>query len=791
MTATPALVPAARVRWRLHVQGSVQGVGFRPFCLREARALGLSGWVRNGADGLWLEAQGLPAQLEAFAARLRDQPPALARVDHLRCEPLPPCPHEDGFAILGSDHRTATATGLPADAAVCADCLHELFDPADRRYRYPFINCTQCGPRYTLVERLPYDRPATSMAAFAQCPACRREYQDPADRRHHAQPNACPVCGPRLAWHDADGRAAAVADPLAAAVAALRAGAVVAVRGVGGFHLVCDAHNAATVARLRTAKHRPAKPFAVLALNASSLRRWLDVAPETEALLASPARPIVLLPRRAGAGDALDAAIAPGLAEWGAMLPAHPLHWLLFHDWLGRPQGDAWREMSSGALFVATSANPAGEPLVIGNDEALTRLRGLADGYLMHDRDIVARCDDSVRRPLGRDAHGRPYAPFVRRARGYVPDPIVLHGVPADAPPVLACGGWLKNTICVTRGNEAFLSPHIGDLDTRAACAALDEMVTRLTGFLGVRPRAVAHDLHPDFYSSRAAQRLAEHWRVPAIGVQHHAAHLAAVRAEHAVEGALDGLILDGSGLGEDGGVWGGEWLQLAASGRCVRRGHLPPLAMPGGDAAAREPWRMAAAVLHGLGRGGQIATRFAAQPAAAALAGLLARGVHCPPTSSAGRAFDAAAALLGLVEINAHEADAAMRLEACAARARAAGVLPRPLPPGAGFDALWTRLADTAPGDVMAVARAALEFHDGLATLALAPIIATRPGALALGGGCLINRLLRESLVARLRAQGIAALEAVQAPPGDGGLALGQAWVAIRRLLAPSTAEI
>ncbi|WP_020647942.1 carbamoyltransferase HypF [Solimonas variicoloris] len=793
---TPAPAPPLRAvpelaRWRLHLEGSVQGVGFRPHCLREARALGLSGWVRNGADGLWLEAQGPRAQLDALLARLRDAPPPLARVDRLSCEALPPRADETGFRIDDSDARAALTTGLPADAAVCADCLRELFDPADRRYRYPFINCTQCGPRYTLVRALPYDRPATSMAAFALCPACRREYDEPADRRHHAQPNACPACGPRLAWHDADGLRVASADPLAAAVAALRAGAVVAVRGVGGFHLVCDAQRTDTVARLRAAKQRPGKPFAVLALNATSLRRWLTIDAGAAALLESPARPIVLLPRRADvAADALDAALAPALGEWGAMLPAHPLHWLLLHEWLGRPAGDGWRDAACDALFVVTSANPAGEPLVTGNDEAFAQLRGLADAYLVHDREIVARCDDSVRRPLGVDAQGRLHAPFVRRARGYVPDPIVLHGVPADAPPVLACGGWLKNAICVTRGNEAFLSPHIGDLDTRAACAALDEMVTRLTGFLGVRPRAVAHDRHPDFYSTRAAAALAARWRVPAFAVQHHAAHLAAVRAEHALDGALDGLILDGSGLGDDGTIWGGEWLRLGADGTCTRRGHLPALTMAGGDAAAREPWRMAAAVLHGLGRGDEIARRYAAQPAAPAVARLLGRGLYGVPSSSAGRAFDAAAALLGIAERNAHEADAAMRLEACAARARAAGVAPRPLPAGAGFDVLWTRLLDTDRDDADAVARAALDFHDGLAALALAPLLASRPAAVALGGGCLINRLLRDALLARLRAACIAACEAMQAPPGDGGLALGQAWIASRRLAASSIEE-
>ncbi|WP_119286568.1 carbamoyltransferase HypF [Azohydromonas sediminis] len=756
-------------RRAIRVRGAVQGVGFRPFVYRVATGLGLSGSVRNDADGVLIEVQGAPATLARFERRLRDEAPPLARIDSVESAPRTALGHERGF-VIGDSRAGRVTTAIPPDAATCDECLAELFDPADRRHRYAFVNCTNCGPRYTLTRSLPYDRAMTSMATFALCPACRREYHDPASRRFHAEPNACPVCGPTLALVDASG-APIAGDAIAATIALLRAGRIVAIKGLGGFHLACDARDAAAVAALRARKQRDEKPFAVMARDVDAARQWVHVDAAAQALLVSPARPIVLLPLRADRPDALDG-VAPGLDRLGVMLPCTPIQFLLSYE-------------APDLLLVMTSANPGGEPIVVGNDEARQRLGGIADALLMHDRDIVARCDDSVVRVTSRGA-----PQFVRRARGYTPLPVRL---PHAGPPVLATGGWLKNTVCLTRGDEAFLSPHVGDLDNAATCRALVETVEHLCRVLDVQPQAVAHDLHPDFFSTRFAAEFAAARGLPTFGVQHHHAHVAAVAAEHRHAGPLLGLALDGVGLGADGHAWGGELLRVDGAD-FERLGHVAPIALPGGDVAAREPWRLAAAVLHRLGRGAQIVTRFGAQPAAAAVAQMLERGVRCPATTSLGRWFDAAAALLGVRATSAFEGQAPMQLEALAAAAPvladaalwelvtlgADGVLdPTPL---------LARLADL-PATPEAAAHGAALFHqalaDGLARWAAQAAAATGLRHVALAGGCFLNALLTALLVPRLEAAGLSVLEARQAPPNDGGLALGQAWVAIARITA------
>jgi hydrogenase maturation protein HypF len=774
---------------RIRVRGLVQGVGYRPFVYRLAHELALDGSVRNDGEGVEIDAAGPRSALDALLARLRSDAPPLARVcrvesAHLTALPAP------GFRIEHSVHGAVT-TGITPDAAVCTDCLAELFDPADRRHRYPFINCTHCGPRFTITGALPYDRPNTSMARFAQCPACQRQYDDPLDRRFHAQPNACPVCGPRLWLTAADGTRIDCDDVIAATVDRIARGDIVAIKGLGGFQLVCDARNAHAVARLRARKHRDEKPFAVMAANVASILPVAQVSEADAALLALPAAPIVLLPKRARCDEAL-AGIAPGLGELGVMLPTAPLHWLLFHEAAGRPAGRAWTAQAQPLLLVMTSANPGGEPLVIANDEAVARLgaaAGLADAFVMHDRDILVRCDDSVVRSAPSAACG-PVPMFVRRARGYTPAPI---GLPASGPSVLALGGFLKNTACLTRGAEALLSQHIGDLDNAASCEALDGAVAHLHTVLELQPVAVAHDLHPDFFSTQLAQRLAAQLGVPAIGVQHHHAHIAAVCAEHGVTAPVLGLALDGVGHGNDdrfatGRVWGGELLRVDA-GDCVRIGHLQPLALPGGDRAAREPWRMAAAVLHALGRHDDIARRFAAQPAAGTVAQMLARDLRTPRTTSAGRWFDAAAGLLGLRAVMAYEGQAAMLLEAAAAAHGEVAVDDALLSAMSASDdrldllPLAARLADEPDAG-----RGAALFHAALAdALAHWTARAARRHALdtvCLGGGVFLNRLLTQRLDARLRAQGLRVLTAVQAPVNDGGIALGQAWAAMQRLM-------
>ncbi len=785
--ATLAAIPATRRR-RVTVRGIVQGVGFRPFVVRLAARHALAGHVRNDGVGVTIEVEGSPERLAAFERSLRDEAPPRARVERMDSVALAPG-GATGFEVRPSVGG-AIRTAIGPDTAVCAQCLGEMFDPADRRWRYAFVNCTHCGPRYTITRALPYDRARTSMSHFAMCAQCAAEYRAIGDRRFHAEPIACPRCGPTLRLAALDGEPA-VGDPVAAAVARLRAGAIVAVKGLGGFHLACDARDPRAVARLRERKGREEKPLAVLALNAASLGEWADIGEAQGRLLESAERPIVLLEKRPGCDRVLPG-IAPGLAWLGAMLPYTPLHYLLFHEALGRPAGTGWLHEPSPWLLVMTSANPGGEPLVCTDDEAFARLGGIADALLTHDREIVVRCDDSVARVAAGGG-----AQFLRRARGETPRAIPLS---RNGPPVLALGAALKSTVCLTRGAQAFVSQHLGDLDTAQACAFLEETVAHLRRILAVEPAVIAHDLHPDFHSSRLAAALADALAVPRVAVQHHHAHVAAVLAEHRVDDPVVGLALDGFGLGADDGAWGGELLLVDAA-RFERLGHLWPLRLPGADRAAREPWRMAASALHAIGRRDEIVARFADRAAASTVATMLDRGLNAPPTSSMGRWFDAAAALLGLHPVASYEGQAAMALEGLARGA--------PLPERT--EAMWrigadgvldlrplvAELADRgaagareggvpgrpAPG---ATACAAL-FHASVADAlaAWAADAARRCGTrqVAAAGGCVLNAALSQRLRARLADAGVELLEARAVPPNDAGVSLGQAWVAQRRL--------
>jgi hydrogenase maturation protein HypF len=770
MAPTPALAAPLRERRRLAVRGIVQGVGFRPFVHRLASDLALDGEVRNDAAGVTIELEGPREALDRFEARLATEAPRLARIDAVQVDPVPVRGGVPGFAI-GASAGGRVATAIGPDTAICDDCLAELFEPRDRRYRYAFINCTNCGPRFTITRALPYDRPMTSMAAFLQCPECRAEYTTPTDRRFHAEPNACPACGPALALRAIDGTSID-GDPLAGTLALLRQGGIVAIKGLGGYHLACDARQGKAVATLRERKSREAKPFAVMAANVASLDALVGIDAAERTLLESAERPIVLLRKRAGADAALPG-IAPGLAWLGAMLPCTPLQYLLFHEAAGRPPGGAWLAGAHDLVLVMTSANPGGQPLVIGDDEAHRRLRGIADAVLSHDRAIVTRCDDSVARVGSAGA-----VQFVRRARGYTPRAVRLAG---KGPSVVATGGWFKNTACVTRGDEAFVTPHIGDLDNAPTCEALERAVGHLTGILEIAPDAVAHDLHPDFFSTRLAGELASRWSVPAIGVQHHHAHVAAVAAEHRVETAVLGLALDGVGLGTDGTAWGGELL-LVERGTFARLGHLAALGLPGGDRAAREPWRMAASVLARGGRSGEIARRFADEPAAAMVSTMLARGVRVPATTSAGRWFDAAAGVLGVSRRMAFEGQAAMQLEGLAEAhgtvAAAPGLFTIDADHVLDLTPLAMRLADSDDAG-----RGAALFHavliEALAEWVEAAARRTGLATVACGGGCFLNAILARGLRAALTRRGITMLEASAVPPNDGGLALGQAAVA------------
>ena len=759
----------------IRVTGIVQGVGFRPFVWHLAQQLGLYGWVRNDAQGVEILAQGRQPRLAELLERLRLDAPPLARVDSVQAQDLAAEPFT-AFSIIASQSGQA-ATAIGPDVAVCADCLNELFDPSSRRYRHAFITCTHCGPRYTVTRGLPYDRPQTSMAEFPLCPACSLDYTAPADRRFHAETTCCPQCGPRLSLSDAQGQPRA-GDPIARTLQLLQAGQIVALKGLGGFHLACDARNPEAVARLRLRKNREAKPFAVMLANAASAAPYAQLSAAERTLLESRERPIVLLRSRAGCDTTLPG-VAPGLLRLGVMLPTTPIHFLLFHEAAGRPDGTAWLEQPQTLVLVMTSANPGGEPIVRDTAEALTRLAGIADAFLDHDRDIVARCDDSVLQVVAGAAQ------FIRRSRGYAPAAIRL---PQSGASVLAFGSHLKNTVCVTRGHDAFLSPHIGSLDNAASCHFQDETVQRLCDLLDVKPQCAVHDLHPDDYSTRAAVAYAQRHGLPTLAVQHHHAHIAAVCAEHGWQGPLLGLALDGVGLGTDGAAWGGELLQVDGA-RCQRLGHLRPLPMPGGDRCAREPWRMAAAVLHELGRNAEIAQRFQ-DPAASTVAAMLARQFNSPRTSSMGRVFDAVAGLLGLSHTMAYEAQAAILLEQAATLSIEAQGWPAPTP--GAYAISDDGQLDLLPMlgallDVNDVHQAAAVFHATLVAAltdwVMQAVHTTGLTTLAWGGGCFLNALLASQLRQNLQHNGVTVLVPQRAAPGDASIALGQAWVGLHSL--------
>jgi len=751
-----ALSPAVR-RLRVRVRGVVQGVGFRPFVHHLAARMRLKGFVQNDSEGVLLEVQG--ARVDAFLEALERSPPPLARVEAVEVEELAPRKYDD-FAILDSVGGQ-TRTCVVPDAAVCDACLDDLFNPASRFHLYPFVTCAHCGPRFTLIRRLPYDRAQTSMARFTMCDDCARDYRDPANRRFHAEPVACRACGPELSH---------ASEEIAAS---LRSGAIVAVKGVGGFHLMCDARNEAAVAELRRRKGRDAKPFAIMVANAASAEVVARATSAEMALLQTRERPIVLM---RGAGK-LASGVAPRLNQIGVMLAYAPLHHLIFHAVAGAPDGGEWRERPQELVLVVTSANSGGDPLVKDNDDAQARLGSIADLIVTHDREIVARVDDSVTRVID----GAPA--FLRRARGYVPEPIDLGG---EGPCAIGAGAHLKATVTVTRGREAFVSQHIGDLGSGTTARFYRETTRRLIELLDVAPEVMACDLHPDYFSTRWAEEQA--W--PLIRVQHHAAHLAAVIAEHRVAAPALGLALDGHGLGDAGDSWGGELMRLEGA-VSLRLGSLSPLPAPGGDRAAREPWRMGVGALAKLGRLDAARKIFGAEPRAIEMAQIIANGYAPIVTTSMGRLFDAASALLGLCARQDYEGQAAMEMEALV-------VTPRLLEDGFRLERAELDFAPLlhflAFGGVGRREGAEL-FHgtvvEGLARWAAAAAHDHSLDIVALGGGCFMNHILAEGVSGRLRALGLTPLLARRLPPNDGGLSLGQAAIARAAVAAPTTVDI
>lgn len=801
---------------RIHITGIVQGVGFRPFVFTLAKRFGLTGWVRNSSAGVEIQVDGPPEALKSFAVALRMEAPPLARVDSLEISTVP----SDGFTtfeIIHSEAIEGAFIPISPDVSICPDCLKELFDPTDRRYFYPFINCTNCGPRFTIIEEIPYDRPNTTMKDFPLCPECAAEYQDPTHRRFHAQPVACPVCGPHIwlerAGSDAPLSSNTTAATLPAAAAVVQAaqklvseGKILAIKGLGGFHLACDATHREAVAELRRRKLRVDKPFALMMPDLATVEAYCYLNEAERALLLTHQRPIVLLHRRSGSPIVPE--VAPGQDTLGVMLPYTPLHYLLLAGEGGEAKGPV--PAAGGHLlspvWVMTSGNLSEEPIAIDNAEARQRLSGLCDAFLMHNRPIRTRCDDSVVRATPPAAARRQKTtlalPMVmlRRSRGYAPDPIAL---PIETPPLLAAGAELKNTFCLSRERYAFLSHHIGDLENYETLQSYQDGITHFERLFHITPQAIAYDLHPNYLATRYALERAEAEGVPAIGIQHHHAHIAACMADNRLIGyrPLIGIAFDGTGYGTDGAIWGGEFL-VADYKSCQRLAHLAYTPLPGGDAATRKPARIALASLWQAGL--EWNSRLAPVQALSAeeqqtLRHILEKKINTPSTSSIGRLFDAAAALTGIRQQVNYEAQAAIEFEAVVDPNEHGSYPFEILRPGGRED-----LSEDSPALVAATPlfaalvedlnRRALpptiaaRFHNGVAEMVRQVAVLIRQqtniNEVALSGGVWQNITLLQKVTKLLRNSNFTVFIHHQVPSNDGGLALGQAMIASCSLL-------
>lgn len=761
-------IPATEI----HVNGIVQGVGFRPFVYRQATRNNLKGWISNSADGVVIRVSGTPNGIDALIKALEQEPPPLARISSLELLDSTLPVSTAGFSIIESDTGHQSNTHVSPDIATCPECVSDIHDPDNRRLGYPFTNCTNCGPRYSIIRTLPYDRDRTTMAAFTMCEQCLTEYTDPTNRRFHAQPNACPQCGPQLSWRQHGDSTGRTDDPLALTARALRDGLIVAVKGLGGFHLAANAYSEPAVGLLRSRKKRPAKPLAIMARDIETIQKLCFCSPAEEQQLCSITSPVVLLRNRSN--NDLAGNLAPGINELGVMLPYTPLHHLLFNH------------QDTPDCLVMTSGNLAGDPLCKDNDESIARLGPFCDAFLMHDRGIRTRVDDSVIRLM----HDQPR--FLRRSRGYAPAPIRLA---VDIPPILAVGAELKNCFCLARNHDAFMSQHIGDLNNLSTLDFFGETLDRLQELLEIEPQAVIADLHPDYLSTGFAREL----DLPLVQVQHHWAHAASVMAEHRLTESL-AIILDGTGLGPDNTVWGGEILHCSLT-KFKRLGHLSLLSLPGGDKAARQPWRMALAA---------IAAAEVSSPEAEIHLGsipeenrffirdMITKGINCPATSSCGRLFDAVGSLLGLCQENTFEGQAAMEVEACAAKALGSRSL---------LDTSWfaeinkqccrreengllellsplliRQLVAKMKRNAFAAPDLALFFHaflvSGFGNMIRYLHDRTGIDTVVISGGSMQNRLLAEGFTDFFAATRLKLYTNVQVPANDGGLALGQALI-------------
>ncbi|MFW6114961.1 MAG: carbamoyltransferase HypF [Thermodesulfobacteriota bacterium] len=753
---------AEKIRAYVHLEGIVQGVGFRPFVYNLARSYDLTGWVLNNEQGVSLEVEGEREIIEQFLSGL-SHPPPLAAIEKIEVSYEVPVGYMN-FEIRESVPGSERFTLISPDIATCDECLEEIFDPDDRRFRYPFTNCTNCGPRFTIIEDIPYDRKFTTMDSFEMCPRCSREYHDPADRRFHAQPNACPVCGPGLRLLNGAGKELPAADPLAEVISLLKQEQIIAIKGVGGFHLACDATNEHAVARLRGRKYREDKPFAVMCRNTETAAKYCRLTSVGKRILEGKERPIVVLPTKEP--NPIAFSVAPHQRTVGIMLPYTPLHYLLFAEGL--------------EALVMTSGNVSDEPISFHTDEAVTRLAGIADYFLTHNRTIRTRCDDSVIQPNG-DTFT-----FLRRSRGYVPAPIKL---PRKGKSVLGCGAEIKNTFCLTRGDHAFVSHHIGDMENIETLDSFEQGIGLFTRIFQVNPELVVYDLHPEYLATRYAKSLG----IPAVGLQHHAAHALSCMAEHGRTGRTLAVVMDGTGYGDDGTVWGGEFLELDVHTH-RRLGHLRYIPLPGGEKAVKEPWRLAAAYLARIyGSLESLAIPFTETlnyEKWSRLEAAIDAKMNCPPSSSAGRLFDAVSALIGIRSVVNYEGQAAVELEQIAEQ-DGRGAYPfgidqqegkYVLDPDPAIMAIVKELqAKVSPSSISS------RFHTTVAEMILAVLSRLRKDGgineVALSGGVFQNELLTTRVVQLLSDSGFTVFTHHKVPPNDGGISLGQAFYGMSRL--------
>ena len=755
------VLDSTKLRRSFVVKGVVQGVGFRPFVYGLAQKCSLQGWVKNSSAGVYLEVEGPPQAIARFTEQLPLQAPPRSRIESLKFEDLPPAGYS-AFEIHESLEEEGQYQLISPDIATCAACTREIFDPKDRRRRYSFTNCTNCGPRFTIIEDIPYDRPKTTMAKFRMCPQCQKEYDDPADRRFHAQPNACPVCGPRLELCDSRGAVISTEDPLRSAIALLQEGKILAVKGLGGFLLACDARIETAVQELRRRKFRPDKPFAVMLSDLAAARLHCRVSREEERLLLSPESPIVLLSWRDD--SSIMKAVAPGQKYLGVMVPYTPLHHLLMRE--------------ANMPLVMTSGNLSEEPIAKDNHEALSRLAGIADGFLRHDRDIYVQYDDSVTAVVG----GAPA--ILRRSRGYAPFPVAL---PFPLKPILACGAELKNTFCLTRDRYAFVSQHIGDMENLETFTHFQHTLDLYRKLFRIQPEIVAYDLHPEYLATKFALQLPIDKK---IGIQHHHAHMASCMAENGEEGPVIGLSFDGLGYGPDGTLWGGECL-VGDFGSYRRASYFEPVPMPGGAAAIRHPWRMALSYVHHfLGKEGLIPYLPFLSPREDEKVRIVLKQIdqriNSPLTSSCGRLFDAVSSLLGLVSSISYEGQAAVALEMIADEQEQRSYDFLSEEKGEAqvirFQPLFARiLRDLQQGEAKSAISA--KFHNTLVKIGVDVCRRIHrqggPKKAALSGGVFQNRFLLERMKAALENAGFEVLIHRQVPCNDGGLSLGQAVIA------------